>query len=266
MDDNGVDDDPMPFEVVARGRRLDRAGSTSRDAPDAQAGPDQLPARRRRSRRAAIAITMLAGGGEAPNEGHFRADRGGHAARLDVPSRCARAVLPLRLAGDAGDRGRSTTRVAKAMPERGAGLQRRRHLRARLVGRARGDGRALGRRLAAPGRPGRARRAATARTACCTSPRRRRASRPTEVWEAQEPVADGAVRAGARLRRAPAGTAAGSALDMDFHDARGRRTCTADGRAHQERALGPRGRRLAARPNGGALRLPGRHAHARSAR
>ncbi len=70
MDDNGVSEDQVPFEVV-----LEVDGSTVRvdysNAPDAHPGPINcpLPSTVSASR---IAITMLAGGGEAPNEGHFR--------------------------------------------------------------------------------------------------------------------------------------------------------------------------------------------------
>jgi N-methylhydantoinase B len=70
MDDNGVEDDIVPFELV-----VEVEGSTVRldysRVPDAQAGPINcpLPSTVSGSR---IAISMLAGGGEAPNEGHFR--------------------------------------------------------------------------------------------------------------------------------------------------------------------------------------------------
>jgi N-methylhydantoinase B len=70
MDDNGVTDDPVPFEVV-----LDVRGSDIRidfsNAPDVQEGPINcpLPSTVSASR---IAIALLAGGGDAPNEGHFR--------------------------------------------------------------------------------------------------------------------------------------------------------------------------------------------------
>jgi N-methylhydantoinase B len=70
MDDNGVEDAAIPFEVV-----IEVSGSDVRvdfsQSPPAQAGPVNcpLPTTVSASR---IAITMLAGGGEAPNEGHFR--------------------------------------------------------------------------------------------------------------------------------------------------------------------------------------------------
>jgi N-methylhydantoinase B len=71
MDSNGVDDAPVPFDVVVEIEgsrvRLDYTG-----APPQQAGPINcpLPSTVSASR---IAIAMLAGGGEAPTEGHFRA-------------------------------------------------------------------------------------------------------------------------------------------------------------------------------------------------
>jgi N-methylhydantoinase B len=70
MDSNGVTDDPVPFEVTVDispdGVRLDFS-----DGPPQQEGPINcpLPSTVSASR---IAISMLAGGGTAPNEGHFR--------------------------------------------------------------------------------------------------------------------------------------------------------------------------------------------------
>jgi N-methylhydantoinase B len=70
MDNNGLDDVAVEFEVA-----VEVAGSTVRvdysNAPDAHPGPINcpLPSTVSGSR---IAITMLAGGNEAPNEGHFR--------------------------------------------------------------------------------------------------------------------------------------------------------------------------------------------------
>jgi len=70
MDNNGIDDAPVPFEVS-----LEVHGSSVRldysKTPDAQLGPTNcpLPSTVSASR---IAISMLAGGSEAPNEGYFR--------------------------------------------------------------------------------------------------------------------------------------------------------------------------------------------------
>jgi len=70
MDNNGITEDAIPFEVT-----LEVDGTTARldfaNVPDAQIGPVNcpLPSTIAASR---IAISMLAGGGEAPNEGHFR--------------------------------------------------------------------------------------------------------------------------------------------------------------------------------------------------
>ncbi|MCY4087787.1 MAG: hydantoinase B/oxoprolinase family protein [Actinomycetia bacterium] len=70
MDDDGISDAPVPFEIVVEVDgstvRLDYSG-----APDAQVGPINCPIASTVSA-SRIAITMLAGGGEAPNEGHFR--------------------------------------------------------------------------------------------------------------------------------------------------------------------------------------------------
>jgi N-methylhydantoinase B len=71
MDSNGLDDVPVPFDVVVEIEgsrvRLDYTG-----APPQQAGPINCP-RPSTVSASRIAIAMLAGGGEAPTEGHFRA-------------------------------------------------------------------------------------------------------------------------------------------------------------------------------------------------
>jgi N-methylhydantoinase B len=70
MDNDGISDELVPFEIL-----VEVDGSTVRldysNAPDAHPGPINcpLPSTVSGSR---IAITMLAGGNEAPNEGHFR--------------------------------------------------------------------------------------------------------------------------------------------------------------------------------------------------
>jgi N-methylhydantoinase B len=70
MDSNGLDEEPVPFEVA-----IEVEGSTVRvdysNAPDAAAGPINcpLPSTVSASR---VAILNLAGGGDFPNEGHFR--------------------------------------------------------------------------------------------------------------------------------------------------------------------------------------------------
>ena len=70
MDDNGIESTLIPFEVA-----LEVQGSNVRvdysKVPDAQIGPVNcpLPSTVSASR---IAISMLAGGSEAPTEGHFR--------------------------------------------------------------------------------------------------------------------------------------------------------------------------------------------------
>jgi N-methylhydantoinase B len=71
MDSNGITDDPIPFEIV-----LEIEGSSVRvdfsHAPDSQEGPVNCPIPSTVSA-SRIAISMLAGNGEPPNEGHFRA-------------------------------------------------------------------------------------------------------------------------------------------------------------------------------------------------
>ncbi len=70
MDDNGVDTDLIEFDII-----VEIDGSTVRmdysTAPDAQRGPINcpLPSTVSASR---VAVTMLAGAGEPPNEGHLR--------------------------------------------------------------------------------------------------------------------------------------------------------------------------------------------------
>ena len=154
MDSNGITEDPLPFEVI-----MEIAGSSVRldftRAPDAQAGPVNCPVPSTMSA-SRIAISMLAGNGEAPNEGHFRAievvTRPGSMFHPLPPSPCflygwpamqaIEAIYQAVRTGDAGSR---------------HGLQRWRHLLAGLVGQPRGDRRAVGRRFAASGRSGSAR-------------------------------------------------------------------------------------------------------------
>ena len=103
MDNDGISDDRVPFEIVVTVDgstvRLDYSG-----APEARVGPINCPIASTVSA-SRIAITMLAGSGEAPNEGHFRPIEGRRTARLDVPPGAAFSVFPLRMAGDAVDRG-----------------------------------------------------------------------------------------------------------------------------------------------------------------
>ncbi len=70
MDSDGLSDEPIPFEVA-----LEVAGSDVRldftNVPDARPGPVNCPIASTVSA-SRIAISMLAGAGEAPNEGHFR--------------------------------------------------------------------------------------------------------------------------------------------------------------------------------------------------
>lgn len=70
MDNNGLDDEPVPFEVI-----VEVKGTTVQidysNAPGQHPGPINCPVPSTISA-SRIAISMLAGGGEAPNEGHFR--------------------------------------------------------------------------------------------------------------------------------------------------------------------------------------------------
>ena len=232
---------------------LEVEGSSARvdfsDAPDAQDGPVNCPIPSTVSA-SRIAITMLAGGGEAPNEGHFRpievVTRPGSMFHPVCPAPCFLYGWPAMQAMEV-----IYNAVAKAMPDAVPALQRRRHLLARLVGR-RARRRASRGPTARRTRSARARTcAATGRTACCTSPSRRRRFSPDRGLGDQEPVAAGARRAapdsgGAGKHRGGLGVAHG------LPDARGRLGDRGD-RAHQDapagawRAASPRASRTPAR-------------------
>ena len=70
LDNDGITDEPVPFDVI-----VEVDGSTVRidysGTPEALAGPFNAPIASTVSA-SRIAITMLAGGNEAPNEGHYR--------------------------------------------------------------------------------------------------------------------------------------------------------------------------------------------------
>lgn len=114
MDSNGITDDPVPFEVALEvdgsSVRLDFTG-----APDAQPGPMNcpLPSTVSASR---VAISMLAGNGEPPNEGHFRAleieTRPGSVFHPNPPSPCFLYGWPAMQAMEA-----IYQAVSKAMPD-----------------------------------------------------------------------------------------------------------------------------------------------------
>ncbi len=90
MDDDGISDEQVPFEVV-----LEVEGSNIRldysNSPDAQVGPINCPIPSTVSA-SRVAISLLAGGGEWPNEGHFRpievAARPGSMFHPNAPSPC----------------------------------------------------------------------------------------------------------------------------------------------------------------------------------
>jgi N-methylhydantoinase B len=71
LDNDGITDETIPFEVVVEVMGSHVRIDYSR-APDALAGPFNAPLASTVSA-SRIAIQMLAGGNEAPNEGHFRA-------------------------------------------------------------------------------------------------------------------------------------------------------------------------------------------------
>lgn len=114
MDDDGITDDPIPFEVV-----LEVDGTTARldfsRAPAAQKGPVNCPIASTVSA-ARVIMTMLAGGGEAPNEGHFRPveviSRPGSMFHALSPSPCFLYGWPAMQATEA-----VLNAVADAMPE-----------------------------------------------------------------------------------------------------------------------------------------------------
>lgn len=70
MDNNGITKDRIPFEVVVEVNGSD-VNIDFTNVPSAQEGPVNCPVPSTISA-SRIAISMLAGGGESPNEGHFR--------------------------------------------------------------------------------------------------------------------------------------------------------------------------------------------------
>ncbi|MEZ5100921.1 MAG: hydantoinase B/oxoprolinase family protein [Thermoleophilia bacterium] len=115
MDSDGITDDEIPFEVV-----LEVKGSTVlldfSSAPDARPGPVNCPIASTVSA-ARVVMTMLAGGGEAPNEGHFRpveiATRPGSMFHCLSPSPCFLYGWPAMQATEA-----VLNAVAEAVPDR----------------------------------------------------------------------------------------------------------------------------------------------------
>lgn len=115
MDSDGITDDPIPFEV-----KLEVKGSTClldfSNTPDARPGPVNCPLASTISA-ARVVMTMLAGGGEAPNEGHFRplevATRPGSMFHALSPSPCFLYGWPAMQATEA-----VLNAVAEAIPQR----------------------------------------------------------------------------------------------------------------------------------------------------
>jgi N-methylhydantoinase B len=114
MDDDGISDEEIPFEVM-----LEIDGTTARldfsNAPAARRGPVNCPIASTVSA-ARVIMTMLAGGGEAPNEGHFRPieviARPGSMFAAQKPQPCFLYGWPAMQATEA-----VLNAVAEAMPE-----------------------------------------------------------------------------------------------------------------------------------------------------
>jgi N-methylhydantoinase B len=114
MDDDGISDEEIPFEVM-----LEIEGTTARldfsNAPAARTGPVNCPIASTVSA-ARVIMTMLAGGGEAPNEGHFRpievVARPGSMFAAQKPQPCFLYGWPAMQATEA-----VLNAVAEAMPE-----------------------------------------------------------------------------------------------------------------------------------------------------
>lgn len=114
MDDDGISDEEIPFEVM-----LEIEGTTARldfsNAPAARPGPVNCPIASTVSA-ARVIMTMLAGGGEAPNEGHFRpievVARPGSMFAAQKPQPCFLYGWPAMQATEA-----VLNAVAEAMPE-----------------------------------------------------------------------------------------------------------------------------------------------------
>ena len=237
MDDDGISDEEIPFEVV-----LEIDGTTAvldfSNAPAARPGPVNCPIASTVSA-ARVIMTMLAGGGEAPNEGHFRpieviARPGSMFARTETA-----AVLPVRMAGNASDRG-GTQRGRRGHAGGGLRMLRRRPVRGTVVRRPGGHRPVLGRRISAPGRAG----GFDPRRRPERPPAPRRGSntvRTARGLGSQEPLADGVLRA--RTRLGWPGTQPGRPRTRHGLPLPRGRVRDLDDRAHEERALGARRRR-----------------------
>ena len=150
---NGVERGDGPLRGRRRGRRLRRPGRLLDRARPAVGADQHAPAATVSGAPLAITMSSRAAAREFAQRGPLPSDRGVARAGVDVPPARPGALLPLRLAGAQAMRGDLPTPLQGAA-DRGAGLQRRRHLRARLVGRASETG-ALGRWCRTRRRPGR---------------------------------------------------------------------------------------------------------------
>ena len=196
LDSDGVGEDEVPFDVV-----VEVDGSSVRvdfsEVPDALPGPLNCPQPGTVSS-TRLALMMLAGGGDAPNDGHFRpieiVTRPGSMFHPLPPSPCFLYGWPFL---------QSTSDVSRARAgDTGgrAGLERRQHPHDRVVGEPRVDRRAVGRCVASSDRARRERTRRRRRARSCTISSPRRGSRRSRSGRR-------AIRgssSGSSLRRTPA--------------------------------------------------------------
>ena len=241
MDDNGITSDEVPFEVA-----VEVDGSTVRvdytNVPDQHPGPinTPIPSTVSASR---IAIALLAGGGEWPNEGHFRplevVARPGSMFHPLPPAPCFLYAWPTFQAMEA-----IYNAIAKALPRAVPGVLGRRHRGARVVGRRRGGPASRGPTgLRTPIGQG---ASVHGDGASCLIHHGEASTRfsPTEVWESKNPWLLEKVEL-AQDSCGPGEHRGGLGVDFFFHALAGLLRHLR-GRADEERAVGARGRRLRA--------------------
>ena len=220
--------------------RLHRARPTRRPGRSTARSPSTVSASR-------VAITMLAGQRRGAERGPLpRRSRSSTRPGSMFHPLVAVAVLPLRLAGAAGDRG-DLRRRREGDARGGPGLQRRRHLRAVWWGEREETGEPW-----ADGSPHPVGQGAHAdgdgANASCTSREAATRFSPAEVWEAKNPWLLEHVELGAGLRRRRPAPRRPRRRHL-LPDARGR-VGHLRGRAHEERRPGASRAAAPARPNG----------------
>ena len=226
-----------------RDRRRRRPRSTSRTAPTQQAGPINcpLPSTVSASR---IAISMLAGGGEAPNEGHFRpievVTRPGTMFHPLPPAPCFLYGWPATRRSRRSTR-RSPRRCRRPSPPAAAATS------APLVwwGVREGTGEPWTDGAPHPVGQGASAHGDGASSLMHVSEAATRFT-PIEVWEAKNPWLLERVEL-AQDSCGPGRHRGGLGVDISFQHARGR-LADLGRRAHRERPLGARGRRRRAAP------------------